>query len=133
MRISDWSSDVCSSDLFGGAGDPDGNLILSNDNPFLKPAARDTIIAALASNPDSDSQDTFLLGRANTDLTSGAGASTVELYRFVGGLDGTFQALGKEMKFEVVGTYGRSPTQGRERVLAQQNLDRKSTRLNSSH
>src|SRR3546814_11701859 len=103
MRISDWSSDVCSSDLFGGAGDPDGNLILSIDNPFLKPAARDTIIAALASNPDSDSQDTFLLGRANTDLTSGSGASTVELYRFVGGLDGTFPALGKEMKFEGVG------------------------------
>src|SRR3546814_2990618 len=126
MRISDWSSDVCSSDLpvyntalFGGAGDPDGNLILSIDNPFLKPAARDTIIAALASNPDSDSQDTFLLGRANTDLTSGAGASTVEFYRFVGGLDGTFQALGKAMKFEVVGNYGRSTTQGREREIGE--------------
>lgn len=109
--------------LFGNAGDPDGNLIISIDNPFLKPAARDTIIAALASNPDSDSQDTFLLGRANTDLTSGAGASTVELYRFVGGLDGTFQALGKEMNFEVVGNYGRSTTQGRERVLVQQNFE----------
>ncbi|MEG3166493.1 TonB-dependent receptor [Sphingomonas sp. PB2P19] len=108
--------------LFDSAGAPDGNFILSVNNPYLSASARDTIVAALASNPAADAQDTFYLGRANTDLISGAGSSTVELYRFVTGVDGTFQALGKDMKFEMVGNYGRSTTQGSERVLVQQNF-----------
>ena len=110
--------------LFDSPGAPDGNLILSVDNPFLNPAARQTIVNALATNPLTDAAPgTFYLGRANTDLITGAGASTVELYRFVGGLDGSFQALGKEMRFELVGNYGRSATQGNERVLVQQNFE----------
>lgn len=109
--------------LFDSAGAPDGNLILSVNNPYLTPAARQTIINALATNPASDGPGTFYLGRANTDLISGAGASTVELYRFVGGVDGSFQALGREMRFELVGNYGRSTTQGNERVLVQQNFE----------
>jgi outer membrane receptor protein involved in Fe transport len=108
--------------LFDSAGAPDGNLILSVNNPFLSTAARNTIVAALAANPAADSQDSFYLGRANTDLVSGAGSSTVELYRFVAGVDGNFNALGKQQKFEVVGNYGRSTTQGSERVLVQQNF-----------
>src|SRR3546814_19886116 len=32
MRISDWSSDVCSSDLGGGAGDVVGHVRLSGEN-----------------------------------------------------------------------------------------------------
>lgn len=108
--------------LFDAAGTPDGNFILSVNNPYLSAAARSTIVAALAANPDSDSQNSFYLGRANTDLVSGAGSSTVELYRFVGGVDGKFDALGKEQTFELVGNYGRSTTQGSERVLVQQNF-----------
>src|SRR3546814_20771700 len=61
MRISDWSSDVCSSDL----------------------AARATIASQLP-----EGQDYFYLGRANTDLVSGRGSPTVELYRIPGGLEG---------------------------------------------
>lgn len=115
---------VYNTGLFDVAGAPDGNLILSVDNPFLSAAARQTIVAALASNPAADAPPgSFYLGRANTDLTSGAGASTVELYRFVGGIDGSFRALGKEMQFELVGNYGRSETQGNERVLVQQNFE----------
>lgn len=109
--------------LFDSAGTPDGNFILSVNNPFLTAQARQTIIASLAANPDSDAADTFYLGRANTDLISGRGSSTVELYRFVGGLDGTFDAFGRELRFEAVGNYGRSVTEGRERVLVQQNFE----------
>lgn len=109
--------------LFGNAGDPDGNFIININNPFLSPAARTAIASALASNPAADSQDSFYLARANTDLVSGLGSSTVELYRFVAGLDGNFQAFGRDVKFEVSGNYGRSTTQGGERVVVQQNLE----------
>jgi outer membrane receptor protein involved in Fe transport len=122
--------------LFGTAGTTDGNLIVNLNNPFLKPAARAAIAASIANNQLSDQnitrnsgadpdfvQDYFYLGRANTDLIPGDGSSTVELYRFVAGLDGKFQALGREMTFEVVGNYGKSTLQGRERVLLQQNFE----------
>lgn len=108
--------------LFDTAGRPDGNFILSVNNPYLSPAARATIVNALATNPAADFPDRFYLGRANTDLISGAGSSTVELYRFVAGTDIKFRALGQDMKFQVVGNYGRSTTQGGERVLVQQNF-----------
>lgn len=114
---------VYNTGLFDVAGAPDGNLVLSIDNPFLSPEARQTIVANLATNPASDSLTTFQLGRANTDLVSGAGSSTVELYRFVGGVDGNFRALGRDMRFELVGNYGRSVTEGNERVLVQQNFE----------
>ena len=115
---------VYNTGLFDVPGAPDGNLILSVNNPFLNPAARQTIVTALANNPLTDAAPgTFYLGRANTDLISGAGASTVELYRFVGGIDGDFNALGRDMHFELVGNYGRSATQGNERVLVQQNFE----------
>lgn len=108
--------------LFDAAGTADGNFILSVNNPYLSAGARQTIINALATNPAADAPDTFYLGRANTDLISGAGASTVELYRFVGGLEGKFDAFGRSLTAQLVGNYGRSTTQGRERVLVQQNF-----------
>lgn len=111
--------------LFDSAGAPDGNFIIPLDNPFLSDSARAIIADNLANNPSRDfaEQDFFYLGRANTDLISGAGSSTVELYRGVGGFDGTFNALGRELTFEVVGNYGRSVTEGRERALVQQNFE----------
>lgn len=109
--------------LFGAPGDPDGQMVIDIDNPFLSDQARDIIRRNLETSPFAASQDSFFLTRANTDLTSGLGATTVELFRFVGGLDGTFQALGRDMTFELVGNYGESTTQGRERVLVQQNFE----------
>jgi outer membrane receptor protein involved in Fe transport len=111
--------------LFDRAVAPDGNLIIDINNPFLSSDARAVIADNLANNPNRDfaDQDFFYLGRANTDLISGAGSSTVKLYRIVGGVDGTFNALGRELTFEVVGNYGRSVTEGRERVLVQQNFE----------
>lgn len=111
--------------LFDSAGTPDGNFIIPISNPFLSPSARAIIANNLANNPNRDveNQDFFYLGRANTDLISGAGASTVELYRVVGGFDGTFNAFGRELTFEAVANYGRSVTEGRERALVQQNFE----------
>lgn len=109
--------------LFGLAGEPAGNYIVSIDNPFLAPSARTIIQQNLAANPLTDDPSIFYVGRANTDLISGKASSEVELYRFVGGIDGNFDALGREMTFELVGNYGRSTTQGDGRAVIQQNLE----------
>ena len=115
--------------LFAGAGEPAGQFILSLDNPFLSASARTLIQNAIANNPNSDQnaggapQDYFYLTRANTDIISGKASSTVELYRFVGGLDGKFNVMDREFRFEVVGNYGKSTTKGNGRAVVQQNLE----------
>ncbi len=116
---------VYNTGLFDVAGTPDGNFIIPLSNPFLSPQARATIQQSIRTSPFSDdpAQDYFYLGRANTDLISGAGSSEVELYRFVAGVDGTFDAFGRSLTFELVGNYGKSTTQGSERVLVQQNFE----------
>ncbi|MBL44792.1 MAG: TonB-dependent receptor [Sphingomonadaceae bacterium] len=104
--------------LFGDAGDPDGNLIIPLSNPFLSDEARATIGAQLPAG-----QDFFYLGRANTDLISGLGSSTVEVYRIAGGLRGDFFLGSRNLNWEVSGVYGRSRTEGRSRELVQQNFE----------
>lgn len=110
--------------LFGSAGQPGGNFILSIDNPYLSDQARSIIAANLAANPlaDDPSGQTFLLGRANTDLISGIASSTTELYRFVGGIDGKFEAFGRQMTFDATVNYGNSTIKGNGRAIVQQNL-----------
>jgi len=115
--------------LFAAAGEPAGQFIISLDNPFLAPSARAIIANNIANNPASDAnilgadQDYFYVTRANTDIISGRSSSEVELYRFVGGVDGTFNAMGRELTFEVVGNYGHSQTKGQGRAIVQQNLE----------
>ncbi len=104
--------------LFGDAGDPDGNLIIPISNPFLSDEARATIQAQLPAG-----QDFFYLGRANTDLISGLGSSTVEVYRIAGGLRGDFTLGSRNLNWEVSGLYGRSKTEGSSRELVQQNFE----------
>jgi outer membrane receptor protein involved in Fe transport len=120
---------VYNTGLFDVAGAPDGNLILDIDNPFLAPAARASIIDAINNSPTSDQnlfgveQDYFYMGRANTDIIPSDGYSQVELWRGVLGLDGSFGAMGRDFNWEVVGLYGKSTTEGKERVLVQQNFE----------
>lgn len=109
--------------LFGTPGSTDGQFIINIDNPFLTPQARAIIQENLLTSPFAASPDSFFLTRANTDIIPSDGESTVELYRFVGGVDFNFNAFGNEQKLQVVGNYGRSTTQGRERVLIQQNFE----------
>ncbi|WP_370032813.1 TonB-dependent receptor plug domain-containing protein [Qipengyuania mesophila] len=104
--------------LFDDAGTPDGNLIVPISNPFLSDEARATIAAQLPAG-----QDFFYLGRANTDLISGEGSSTVEVYRLSGGLRGDFYLGSRNLNWEVSGTYGRSRTEGSSRELVQQNFE----------
>ncbi|MEX0341140.1 MAG: TonB-dependent receptor plug domain-containing protein, partial [Erythrobacter sp.] len=104
--------------LFGDAGDPDGNLIIPLSNPFLSDSARATIASQLPAG-----QDFFYLGRANTDLISGEGSSTVEVYRLAGGLRGDLYLGSRNLNWEVSGVYGRSRTEGRSRELVQQNFE----------
>ena len=89
--------------LAGPGTSPNGNLVLSLDNPYLNDADRATIRDNLAAygllggipidadgdgNPDfTTAPDSFLMARANTDLTTGRADTTVELYRFVTGFD----------------------------------------------
>lgn len=104
--------------LFGDGGEPDGNLIVPIDNPFLSDEARATIQSQLP-----EDQDFFYLGRANTDLISGLGSSTVEVYRISGGLTGDFSIGTRDLNWEVSGTYGKSRTEGSSRELVQQNFE----------
>jgi outer membrane receptor protein involved in Fe transport len=104
--------------LFDDAGRPDGNLIIPLSNPFLSDQARATIAAQLPAG-----QDFFYLGRANTDLISGEGSSTVEVYRIAGGLRGDLAFGGRDLNWEVSGLYGHSQTRGRSRELVQQNFE----------
>jgi len=121
---------VYNSGLFDAAGTPDGPIIVNINNPFLTPAQRAVIQNSIDNNPFSDQniglvgvQDYFYLSRANTDLASGRASSTTEVYRFVGGLDGSFHAGWREFQWEVVGNYGHAKGQGREPVLVEQNFE----------
>lgn len=105
--------------LFAGAGEVNGNLVLSTDNPYLSAADRATIISSLAAN--GQPTDSFLLARANTDLSTGSFRSASDLYRIVGGFDGDFTVGGRSFTWEVKATYGRSDTTTTSRELVTQN------------
>lgn len=103
--------------LFGDAGTPDGNLVISLDNPYLSAADRATIAASLPAG-----QNSFYLGRALTDITTGRAQATVETYRFVGGLSGDFGIADHNFKWETSVTYGRSRTEGKNYELDNRNF-----------
>jgi outer membrane receptor protein involved in Fe transport len=103
--------------LFDDAGTPDGNLLISLDNPYLSAADRATIAANL---PAGATQ--FYMGRALADLTTGRSEGTVETYRFVGGFNGDFSIGGRNFNWEVSANYGRSRAEGRNYELDNQNF-----------
>ena len=107
-----------STSLFDTAGTPNGNLIINLSNPFLTAASRQTIAAALP-----EGQDTFFPGRANTDLQPGIATGTVDLFRVVAGLDGTFHLGDRAFNWEVVGNFGRSISNGSSPQVITQNFN----------
>ncbi len=119
---------VFNTGLAGPGGSPDGNIIVSIDNPYLSPEARAAILAAINMNPLSDQnlggfpQDYFYLSRANSDLTTGESTGEVELMRFVAGLSGALDFAAGRWDWEVAGNIGRSKTRSRSRELVQQNF-----------
>src|SRR3546814_5755835 len=107
MRISDWSSDVCASDLGLYAQEVGGHIFVSRVAPG-GPADKAGV-------------------SANAIITSVGGkpvSSLAEFYRAVWGLG--------EAGVEVPLTLVESSLGGRE-VAVTSGKDRKSTRLNSSH
>ncbi|UAJ09215.1 TonB-dependent receptor domain-containing protein [Glacieibacterium megasporae] len=104
--------------LFDVAGAPNGNLIIDINNPFLTAASRATIAAALPAG-----QTSFYLGRANTDLQSGIATSTIDLFRTVAGLDGSFHIGDRAFTWEVVGNYGRSVSNSTSPQVVTQNFN----------
>lgn len=103
--------------LFDDAGTPDGNLIISLNNPYLSAADRATIAANLPAG-----QNEFYVGRALSDLTTGRAEARIETYRFVGGLAGDFGIGGRTFNWEASANYGRSQTKGRNFELDNQNF-----------
>lgn len=101
---------------FAGAGEPGGNIIMSTDNPFLSAQAR-AIIQAQAPG------GTFYLARANTDISTRQASGEVDVYRFVGGLEGDFQVGSHQWRWNVTGNYGHSRTKGRNPELIEQNFN----------
>lgn len=115
--------------LFGAAGDPDGNLIVSIDHPLLPVQTRALIQQnLLAQDPDpldpSDGVDpsVFYMARANTDLVSGEARGEVNLYRAVAGLTGEFALASRPFNWEVALNYGRSEGESKEPSLVEQNF-----------
>ena len=110
-----------------GDFDVNGNFIFKLDNPFLTTQARDLIRTNLVNQglyTGNDATSTFYLGRANTDLVSGVARLDQDLYRFVGGFEGDFDALGKKWTWQVSGNYGRTRSVSITPSLVEPNLRR---------
>jgi outer membrane receptor protein involved in Fe transport len=106
--------------FFGSARQPQGNLYLSVNNPYLPADARAAILQALAAYQASnyggagapfdsswDGQH-FYMARASTDLQSGGASGKQDVYRVVLGLDGKFEFANRSFNWEIAGTYGHS-------------------------
>jgi iron complex outermembrane recepter protein len=102
--------------LFGAGGTPNGNFILSINNPFLSAGDRTLIQNALnaygatpagmadpAFNPNQ-----FYVSRANVDLQSGAATGTQTLARGVIGMKGDFSIGDHHYNWDFAGNYGES-------------------------
>jgi len=122
------SQPVFNTGLAGPGGSPDGNILVSIDNPYLSPDARAAIVAAINMNPLSDqnlggfAQDYFYLSRANSDISTGESTGEVEVIRFVAGLSGSFEFAAGRWDWEAAGNVGRSRSTNRSRELVQQNF-----------
>src|SRR3546814_2721635 len=118
MRISDWSSDVCSSDLHAAAAE------LDEDIPRIEPVV-DCGMLGVAEE-----------GRINTSIAQAQGLA-IDLNRSV--LQRSNEIVGRVHQREQVAAVrpalaiGNSDERFDRRVARARPQDRKSTRLNSSH
>ncbi len=67
-------------------------------------------------------QDYFYLSRANVDIPTGFATFTDNLYRFVGGLDGHFNMLAGQWRWEGVLNWGHSHSHGKTVDINTQNF-----------
>jgi iron complex outermembrane receptor protein len=118
------------SDVFGYAGQPAGSLILGINNPFLTSSERALIQANIDNNFLSDqnlgvveNQNYFYLSRANYDLYNGRASFADDIFRFVGGINGKFNAFAGRWNWEAVLNWGRSYAVGRQTDINVQNFN----------
>lgn len=109
-----------------GNFDVNGSYILRLSNPFLTKQAHDLIQQNLVQQglPATDQTGIFFVPRANTDLVSGVAKLDQDLWRFVGGVDGDFQALGKKWTWDTSINYGRARSVSYAPSLVEPNLRR---------
>lgn len=86
-------------------GVTNGPLALSTDNPYLTSAESSTIKSALAAN--GLPTDQFYLNRLNQDLDTGYFRTTLQMFRFQGGLHGDFWAANRQFNWKIRGEYTR--------------------------
>jgi iron complex outermembrane recepter protein len=113
---------VYASTVFGAPGTPGGNFVISLDNPFITAQARPIIEAQALPIAQLGGARGFYLSRANTDFSTRFAEGKVDVMRFVGGLEGTFDVGGNEWRWDVVGNYGRSRTKGENPEILAANL-----------
>ncbi|MDF3623520.1 TonB-dependent receptor domain-containing protein [Brytella acorum] len=82
-----------------------GAYQLSTSNPYLTSAERQTIQSALVAAGKDPSK--FYLDRLNQDLDAGLYQTTVQMFRFAGGLNGDFDAVGRNFQWSLKGEYSR--------------------------
>jgi iron complex outermembrane recepter protein len=96
--------------LFGAAGQPNGNLILSVNNPFLSAADQATIarnLAAYAAVPGNPAQTTqFFLARENSDIGNGGATDDQNTKRVVLGIKGSLGV--SDWQYDLSGNYGQT-------------------------
>jgi iron complex outermembrane receptor protein len=105
--------------FFGSAGQPQGNLVISLNNPFLPAAARTAIQQALLAyqasgvtpNDPNWSPNNFYMSRASMDLQSGRATANQIVGRGVLGIEGKFDIGARSFNWDVSATYGHSRNQ----------------------
>lgn len=127
--------------LFGPAGSTNGNLVISAHNPYLSaadqvtiqnalnnwgaflasPAGQAAIAGGLPHDPNWDGTH-FYMGRASTDLQSGAATATQVVTRGVLGVKGDFSIADKDWNWEAAFNYGYSRNQSLQPSVVFQNL-----------
>jgi outer membrane receptor protein involved in Fe transport len=95
--------------LFGAVSQP---LTFQATDPRLTTQARTTLASLGVTS--------FRLSRASRDLVNNNASSETNVYRAVGGIEGSFGALGKTFNFEATANYGRSSAYFFSNVLNQQ-------------
>jgi outer membrane receptor protein involved in Fe transport len=138
-----WFSETHGTDLiqqpqyntffFGSAGQPQGNLVISLNNPYLPAASRAAIQQALLAyqatfGPTSGpfdpnwSPDHFYMARASMDLQSGLATANQVVSRGVLGIEGKFDVGSHLFSWEIAGSYGHSRNTSDQPSIVWQNF-----------
>lgn len=115
-----WFNKPLTMENYHNDGAVTGAYTLSTNNPFLTAAERTTIKNALAAN--GLPTDTFYMSRLNQDLDGGMFQTTMQMFRFQGGLNGDFDAVGRHFNWKVQGEYSRYMNDTWQPSIVAQNL-----------